>query len=216
MATPAQSIANQTNAQHSTGPTTEEGKAKSSRNSFRHGLAGRFMLCSADDREEFRQLVAELHEEHQPATATEVLLVERMAESFWMSRRAIQLQTCAFEHDDDQKLALYLRYQTTHERSFQKCLADLLKLRAERRKQEIGFESQKQKEVEEQWQKEMHQAKIRALNAKAEYQEIDADIRKTVEAPLPGDVRMPFEEVKAIFRQAVHQVNEEMKLQQAA
>jgi hypothetical protein len=216
MATPAQTTANQTNAQFSTGPKTEEGKAASSKNNFRHGLAGRFMLHSADDREEFRQLAAALREEHQPETATEVILVERMAESFWLSRRAMKFQTAALEDGDDQGLALYLRYQTTHDRSFHKCLADLLKLKAEKRKAEIGFESQKQKEAEEQRREELHKAKVRAINAKATDQEIDADIRKTVEAPLPGHVRMPFDEVKAIFRQAVYQVNEEMKAQQAA
>jgi hypothetical protein len=196
MSTPAQTTANQANAQLSTGPKTEEGKAASSKNNFRHGLAGRFMLCSPEDHEEFRQLVAGLHKEHQPETATEVLLVERMAESFWMSRRAIQLQACAFEQDDDRKLALYLRYQATHDRSFHKCLSDLLKLKGEKRKAEIGFESEKQKEAEEQRRQEMHQAKVRALNAKAESQKIDTGIRKTIEAPLPGHIRMPFNEVK--------------------
>jgi hypothetical protein len=216
MSTPAQLAANQANAQLSTGPKTEEGKAASSTNNFRHGLAGRFMLCGIDNKEQFHQLVEALRDEHNPETATEVLLVERMAESFWMGRRAIQFQTQALENEDDQKLALYLRYQATHERSFQKCLADLLKLKAEKRKVQFGFESQKQKEAEEQRRQEMHKAKVRAINAKAEDQEIDTDIRKTVEAPLPGHVRMPFDEVQAIFRQAVRQVNEEMKLQQAA
>jgi hypothetical protein len=52
-----------------------------------------------------------------------------------------ELPTC----DDQKQLALYLRYQTTNERAFHKCLNDLLKLRAERHKQEIGFESQERK-----------------------------------------------------------------------
>ena len=39
--------------------------------------------------------------------------------------------------------ALYLRYQTTHERAFYKALTELQKLRAERKKEQIGFESQK-------------------------------------------------------------------------
>jgi hypothetical protein len=216
MSTQAQIPANQRNAHLSTGPTTEEGKAASSTNNFRHGLAGRFMLCGIDNKEQFHQLVAALREEHNPETATEVLLVERMAESFWMSRRAMQFQALAIENEDDQKLALYLRYQTTHERSFQKCLADLLKLKAEKRKAQIGFESQKQKETEQQRRQEMHQAKVRALNARAEYQEIDTDIRKTIEAPIPGHMRLPFDTLKIVFREAVRQVNEDLKLQQAA
>src|ERR1700728_3187477 len=38
MATPAQVAANQANSQKSTGPTSPEGQARSSRNSFQHGL----------------------------------------------------------------------------------------------------------------------------------------------------------------------------------
>jgi hypothetical protein len=45
-----------------------------------------------------------------------------------------ELPTC----DDQKQLALYLRYQTTNERAFHKCLNDLLKLRAERHKQELA------------------------------------------------------------------------------
>ena len=40
---------------------------------------------------------------------------------------------------DDKRLALYLRYETTHERAFHKCLNELLRIRAEKRKAEIGF-----------------------------------------------------------------------------
>ena len=38
MSTPAQTLANQQNAQRSTGPTTPEGKAAASRNAATHGL----------------------------------------------------------------------------------------------------------------------------------------------------------------------------------
>ena len=40
MASPAQVLANRENAQHSSGPKTQEGKQASSRNSVRHGLTG--------------------------------------------------------------------------------------------------------------------------------------------------------------------------------
>ena len=65
-----------------------------------------------------------------------------------------QLQQIACFHDETdsperaKQVALYLRYQTTHDRNFHKCLNDLLKLRAEKRKQEIGFESQENRERE--------------------------------------------------------------------
>ncbi len=40
MSTQAQILANQANSLHSSGPKTEEGKAISSKNNFRHGLTG--------------------------------------------------------------------------------------------------------------------------------------------------------------------------------
>ena len=152
MSSPAQIAANQQNARLSTGPKSEEGKAASSKNNLRHGFTGAFMILPWEKQEEFDTLLSELRAEHQPATLTETLLVEKMAQSFWLSQRAVKLQQIACFHDEtdsperDRQVALYLRYQTTHDRSFHKSLNDLLKLRAEMRKQEIGFESQQIKQ----------------------------------------------------------------------
>jgi len=44
---------------------------------------------------------------------------------------------------------IYVRYETHHQRQFDKALALLLKLRAETCKAEIGFVSQKQNEAQE-------------------------------------------------------------------
>ena len=194
MSTPEQSAANRRNAQLSTGPKTEEGKAASSRNNFRHGLAGRPLVAnlSAEDAAEFEELAAALHAEHNPQTPTETLLVERMIESYWMSSRALHLQAAALESADDSRLSLLLRYQTTHERAFLKCLNELAKLRKEKRQQEIGFESQKQKQ-------ELHEAKLKALEASTEARELDTEIRTAIEAPMPGNHRIPFSVAKRVF-----------------
>ena len=165
MSTSAQIAANQANAQLSTGPKTEEGKAISSRNHFSHGLSyrgGMFVLLPWENAEEYAQLLIDLKSEHRPMSRTEMILVERMAQHHWLRDRAGVLQSNCFHDDggiDDKKLALYMRYQSTHERAFHKCLNDLLKLRAEKRKQEIGFESQKRKQEEHTRQQERHQMK---------------------------------------------------------
>src|ERR1700739_2755374 len=86
--------------------------------------------------------------------------------------------------DEAKQFSLYLRYQTTHERAFHKCLSDFLKLRAEKRKQQVGFESQKQNQ-------ELHEARTRLANAKAAHLELDTDIRSTIEARLPGHAAIP-------------------------
>ncbi len=148
MSTNAQIAANQANAQKSTGPKTAAGKAASSRNNFRHGFTGAFSVLPDEDQSGFDQLLDALRAEHQPSTPTESLLVEGMAQHYWLKQRAIHLQN-ALPEADEKQLTLYLRYQTTNDRAFHKCLDQLLRLRAEKRKIEIGFESQKLKKAEE-------------------------------------------------------------------
>ncbi len=139
--------ANRQNARLSTGPVTEAGRAISAQNNFRHGLTGAFCLLPDEKADEFNKLHADLSEEHQPATATESLLVNDMARHYWLYQRALRLQETCFAADltagaTQNQLNLLLRYATTHERAFRRALADLLKLRKERLRLERGFESQ--------------------------------------------------------------------------
>jgi hypothetical protein len=60
------------------------------------------------------------------------------------------------------KLSLFMRYETMQERAFHKWLNDLLKLRAEKQKQEIGFASQTRKA-------ELHRIELRSSEARADY-----------------------------------------------
>ncbi|MBV9301711.1 MAG: hypothetical protein JOY62_07670 [Acidobacteriaceae bacterium] len=136
MSTPAQITANRANAQHSSGPKTPKGKAISSRNNLQWGFCGRFSVLPCESQQEFDELKAALHNEHQPATPTETILVDKMAEHHWLTRRALRLQNAALAEADDESFALFLRYQTTNDRAFHRCLNDLVKLRAEKRKQD--------------------------------------------------------------------------------
>ena len=203
MSTAAQIAANQANASLSTGPSTAEGKATSSKNNFRHGMAGRFMLTPDDDRAEFLELVDAVRAEHDPQTPTETILVERMTECFWMARKAMKYQAAAIADGDDARLAVMARYGATHERTFKSCLTELTKLKEQRAKQQIGFESQKRKEAEEARKQETHQARLRQINSRTESIEIDSEIRATIEAPLPGNERIPFEELKTAIQSAI-------------
>ena len=135
-------------------PTSQEGKATSSQNRRKFGLTGRFTVLPWEDQEDFNLLVTRLRAEHQPTIAFETDLIEKMAQHFWLAQRAVLLQEICFDretpHCDCQKqLALYLRYQTTHERAFERCVKELRSLRNENRKQKIGFDSQKRKDAEE-------------------------------------------------------------------
>jgi hypothetical protein len=93
MSTEAQLAANKANAQHSTGPKTPEGKAASCQNNFRHGFTGQFTVLPSEDPSEYQSLLADLQSEHQPATFTEHVLVERMAQHHWLRDRACCCKT---------------------------------------------------------------------------------------------------------------------------
>ena len=71
MPTAAQVLANQANAQHSTGPKSAAGKAKVSQNATTHGLATGLLHVAEADREAFRQFEANLKEDARPQGALE-------------------------------------------------------------------------------------------------------------------------------------------------
>src|ERR1035438_4989678 len=96
MATPNQIAANKQNAQKSSGPKTPEGKATSSLNRLSHGFASHATIIPGENPEEFKALVTDLMSEHQPATQTEQILVEKMALNQWLSLRAFSLQGKVF------------------------------------------------------------------------------------------------------------------------
>jgi hypothetical protein len=86
MATPAQISANQNNAKKSTGPRTEAGKQVTRQNAIRHGLCTFITCLDSEDPEEADRLLADLMDEHQPQGATEQILVNKMAEQFWLAK----------------------------------------------------------------------------------------------------------------------------------
>lgn len=125
----------------STGPRTPEGKLVSSGNSLKHGLAAPRLIIPGEDPSAFEALLADLLAEHQPANPTEELLVHEIAQSWWLTQRALRFQNECFTADgvDQKRLALFLRYQTTHERAFHKALTALIRLKKDRAR---GFVSQ--------------------------------------------------------------------------
>jgi hypothetical protein len=128
-----------------TGPRSPEGKATSSGNSLKHGLASGRIIIPGEDPAEFEALLADLINEHAPANETESLLVQQMAQSWWLMQRAIRLQSQAFSENrvDTHKLALFLRYQTTHERAFYRALNTLSRLKLSRAREQAVSSSRK-------------------------------------------------------------------------
>jgi hypothetical protein len=84
---PTQTAANQANAQHSTGPRSDGGKAITRFNSFKHGLTSQTCLLPWEDHEAY-SLLHENHErEMKPLGEIEIELVRKIADTTWRLRR---------------------------------------------------------------------------------------------------------------------------------
>jgi hypothetical protein len=90
-----QQAANQGNAQLSTGPRTEEGKARSSQNSLKHGVFAKTIVLPGESQEEFDALLAGLRKDHKPEGETESNLVRGLAEIQWRLNRLRRYEAAA-------------------------------------------------------------------------------------------------------------------------
>ena len=89
---PARLAANRANAQLSTGPTTPEGKAKSSLNAVKTGLTGRAVLLPNEDADAYETHLLQYLEEFQPVGARETELVQSLADTQWRLNRIPSLE----------------------------------------------------------------------------------------------------------------------------
>jgi hypothetical protein len=88
--------ANRANALLSPGPTTPEGKAKSSLNAVKTGLTGRTVLLPSEDAEAYAAHLARYQEEFQPVGVRETQLVQNLADTQWRLDRIPNLETGLF------------------------------------------------------------------------------------------------------------------------
>jgi hypothetical protein len=84
--------ANRANAQFSTGPRTEEGKAKSSMNAVKTGLTGRTVLLPSDDAVIYQQHLDRNFAEFAAVTDKEKALVQTIADAEWRLLRIMPLE----------------------------------------------------------------------------------------------------------------------------
>ncbi len=154
MSTIAQITANQLNAKSSTGPSTPEGKAASSRNATTHGISGSFCLLPHEDRTEFQRLLDSYAKTFKPADDHESYLVEIMLQSRWKTARLHRLEAAILTQmsaqnasvtDPDAMLAAAMlkgsanayaqvqRYLAASERSYYKALHQLQNDQVQRR-----------------------------------------------------------------------------------
>jgi hypothetical protein len=100
MASPAQIAANRQNALKSTGPKTEEGKARARGNALKHGFTARRIVpvLPHEDPRALDERIATWTEDWQPQCAGETELVCRAAQLSWLLDRAERAETAHLTH----------------------------------------------------------------------------------------------------------------------
>ncbi len=97
--TDAKIEANQANAQRSTGPRTEQGKATSSRNALRHGLTAVTVLVPGEDPAEYEALSSGMYADFNPLNTTETAFVQDLIDLQWRLRRASRYESQTLSAD---------------------------------------------------------------------------------------------------------------------
>jgi hypothetical protein len=157
MSTNAQLTANRANAEHSTGPKTDAGKAIVSQNHLTHGLSiRRHVVLPGEDHAQYESLLARYHQEELPACAIERTLINLLAECQWRIDRCnrIEYQMVAntgltieeFYEQNEAKLHRLQRYAGHHRRDYSRILRDFLAVRSASRKHGAQPESELQNE----------------------------------------------------------------------
>jgi hypothetical protein len=143
---------NRANSQHSTGPVTESGKARSSLNALSHGLTAESPVLPTEDLAAFNRHVQQFLDEHRPATPTETHLVHDLANTAWRQNRIPLLEAQALSRaanppseqaridfdivDAHRAIALLGIHGQRLSRQFHKTLEQLLALQDARRERE--------------------------------------------------------------------------------
>lgn len=149
--TDKQTLANQENAQKSTGPKTPEGKAIARYNALKHGLLSKEVLLHDEDAKDLDMLGKRLRAELAPQTELELVLVDRITANTWRLRRVLQIEREMI--DDDRKSSFggktlgssvsydfanhdtygkLIRYENSIERGIYKALHELQRIQAAR------------------------------------------------------------------------------------
>ena len=154
---------NRANAQKSTGPRTAAGKQRSALNALRHGLTGHTIVLPFEDQSAYQRHSQSFLDEYRPKGATETQLVQSLLDSAWQLNRSAAVETNLFSlgitemenhirtsHPEaEAALAMALAYREHNRafanlgiyrqrlaREFERTLALLRQLQAERRQTE--------------------------------------------------------------------------------
>ena len=144
-------LASRANGARSQGPSTPQGKQRSSQNAVRHGLLARCIVMEKESLQSFEALLTQHLDSLQPVDGVEFGMVEEMVASYWRMRRAWAIETRMLEDAANAQpesdpvgaiaaaftslaaspaLALMHRYETRLHLVYQRSLHNLMLLRA--------------------------------------------------------------------------------------
>ena len=137
MSTQAQIEANRRNAQKSTGPKTDEGKAAVARNAIKHGIFCQHLILPGESAEELEALRQGIYQRLRPADELEKLYVERIVVAAWKIRRLLANDCASYENPREWSPGMYdletgQRLVTSLERAWDKAMSELMKLQKNR------------------------------------------------------------------------------------
>jgi len=97
MASQKQLLANRLNAKKSTGPSSVEGKARSSMNALKTGIDAKTQLIRGEIWTDLQELIDEYYDRFHPATPDQRLLVDTLIDCDWLLRRFRAIETQLWE-----------------------------------------------------------------------------------------------------------------------
>ncbi len=133
--------ANQANAQHSTGPRTEEGKSHTRLNALKHGLRGLMHLLPDEDQLEYAGHCEGIYNSLEPATELEARLAQSIADDYWRTQRIRRLEqnllnSNQLNQDLLKQLNLLSLYESRITRNIKTNNAEYRRLQSDRRARE--------------------------------------------------------------------------------
>src|SRR5579862_7870061 len=99
MASAAQVTANLANAQNSSGPRTETGKAASSQNALKHGLTAQTVLLPGEDEAAYRKMREGMFADLAPGAEPERMLVQILCDTQWRICRCSRLEAAILSQE---------------------------------------------------------------------------------------------------------------------